>query len=98
MAYNIEFSEDAERHLSLLTARDRAILLGAIEEQLTHQPTEATRRRKLLRANPLARWELRVGDHRVFYNVDEAGELVTLIAIGVKVHNVLHIEGKEYQL
>ncbi len=98
MAYTIEFSEDAKRQFGLLTARTRAILLDAIEKQLTHQPTVATRHRKLLRVNPLADWELRVGEYRVFYDVDEEQVLVLLIAIGVKVHNVLWIEGKEYQL
>src|SRR5437879_713490 len=89
VAFNIESSEDAERHLSLLSARDRATLIDAIEEQLTQQPTTATRHRKLLRANPLCAWELRVGDFRVFYNVDEEQELVILVAIGAKLHNVL---------
>lgn len=47
MAYEIEFSEDAERHLHALSARDRRTLLDRVEEQLTHQPTEPTRHRKL---------------------------------------------------
>lgn len=98
MAYNIDFSEDAERHLSRLRARDRRILIDAIEIQLTHQPTVGTRHRKRLRESPLASWQLSVGDFRVLYNVDEELVLVLIIAIGVKVHNRLLIEGKEYHL
>ena len=98
MAYTIEFTEDATRHLDLLTTRERAILLDAIEEQLAHQPTEPARNRKLLRENPLADWELRVGKYRVFYTVEEDKVLVLIIAIGVKEHNMLLIEGKEYKL
>ena len=98
MSYSIEFSEDAERHLSLLRARDRPIVLDAIEEQLTHHPTVAIRNRKLLRENPLASWELRVEDLRVFYNVDDERRVVIVVAIGRKVHNVLTIEGKAYSL
>ncbi len=98
MAHAIEFSEDAERHLSQFTARQRRHLLDEIEEQLGQQPEKPTRRRKLLRPTPLATWELRVGNFRVFYNVESAKRMVVVIAIGVKDHNVLHIDGKEYQL
>jgi mRNA-degrading endonuclease RelE of RelBE toxin-antitoxin system len=98
MAHKIEFSEDAEGHLKKLTARERGIVLDAIDDQLTHQPREPTRNRKLLRENPLASWELRVGDWRVFYNVDEAEELVIVVAVGFKKHNTLFIEGKEFNL
>lgn len=98
MAHEIDFSEDAERHLDRLTARERGILLDAIDEQLIHQPTQQTRRRKRLRPNPLATWELRVGDFRVFYNVEEERNTIVIIAVGIKEHNVLRIEGQEYQL
>ena len=98
MAYSIDFSEDAERHLSLMTARDRGIVLDAIDRQLAHEPTVPTRHRKLLRQNPLASWELRVGQFRVFYNVEDDRAAVVIVAIGVKVHNVLSIDGKSYQL
>ncbi len=98
MPYKIEFTLEAKRHLDALTARDRAILLDAIEEQLAHQPTVATRNRKPLRSSPLADWELRVGQYRVFYAVREEQVLVLIIAIGVKEHNRLVIEGKEYKL
>jgi hypothetical protein len=53
MAYKIEFTLEAKRHLDAFTARDRAILLDAIEEQQAHQPTVATRNRKPLRSNLL---------------------------------------------
>jgi mRNA-degrading endonuclease RelE of RelBE toxin-antitoxin system len=98
MAYEIEFGEDAERHLRGLSARDRVAILDAVEEQLVHEPAVATRRRKLLRENPLAAWELRVGEYRVFYNVDGEGLIVVVIAIGVKRHNALFIDDKEFFL
>jgi mRNA-degrading endonuclease RelE of RelBE toxin-antitoxin system len=98
MAYQIRFSRDAERQLGELSARDRGILLEAIEEQLMHQPELATRHRKLLRENPLANWELRVGEYRVFYRVVSGQDMVLIIAIGTKSHNSLWIEGKETRL
>lgn len=97
MTYQIEFSVDAERHLKAFTAHDRSTLLDKIDEQLSHEPNVPTRRRKLLRANPLATWELRVGNFRVFYEVGD-DQIVIIIAIGQKQHNKLIIDGKEYQL
>ncbi|HEX8199417.1 MAG TPA: type II toxin-antitoxin system RelE/ParE family toxin [Isosphaeraceae bacterium] len=98
MAFEIEFSEDAERHIRAMIARDRAIVLDAIEQQLTHEPDVATRHRKHLRPNPLADWELRVGDYRVFYSLEMDRGAVLVLAIGTKIHNTLTIEGKEYPL
>ena len=69
MTFEIEFSEDSERQLAELTSRDRRTLLDSIETLLTHEPTTPTKHRKLLRPNPVAAWELRVGDFRVFYNI-----------------------------
>jgi hypothetical protein len=41
---------------------------------------------------------VRAGSSRVFYDVDEANQLVVLKAVGWKEHNKLFIRGKEYQL
>ena len=98
MAYGVEFSQDAERHLRRFTVREQGILIDAVDELLTYQPASAMRRRKLLRANPLATWELRVREFRLFYNVDEQEAQVTVIAIGRKVHNILYIEDQEFEL
>lgn len=94
MAYVIEFSEDAERHLANLSARDRGTVLDAIETNLSHEPTTPTKHRKLLRPNPVASWELRVGEFRVFYNVQQEHILVIVVAVGRKEHNQLTIDGK----
>jgi mRNA-degrading endonuclease RelE of RelBE toxin-antitoxin system len=96
--FEIRFSEDAERHLKQFPARDRRILLAAIEEQLTHQPIVPTRNRKQLRPNPLAAWELRVQEFRVLYNVEEEVVTVLVVAIAVKEGNKFIIEGEEYPL
>ena len=94
MTYAIEFSEDAERQLISLSARDRNTVLDAIEIQLSHEPTVPTKNRKLLRENPIGAWELRVGDFRVFYNVEAERILVIVVAVGQKTHNQLTIDGK----
>ena len=46
--YEIEFADAAIEHLRALTARQRATVVDAIEEQLSHEPLVETRNRKLL--------------------------------------------------
>lgn len=95
MPYRIEYSPDAEEHLRALTVREQAIVLDTADKQLRHQPTRKTRNRKPMRPNPVAPWELRVGNLRVYYDVEEQPEPVVYIrAVGVKERNRVRI-GKE---
>jgi len=95
MAYRIEFGRIPTRHLDEFTARERSVILKAIEKQLTYQPNIRTRHRKRLRPNPLAKWQLSVGAVRVFYDVAEPRKEVLILAIGRKYGNRLFISGKE---
>jgi hypothetical protein len=64
------------------------MVLDAVDEQLVHQPTVETRNRKPMRPNPLAPWELRIGNLGVYYDVEEEPEPVVFIrAVGVKQRN-----------
>jgi mRNA-degrading endonuclease RelE of RelBE toxin-antitoxin system len=66
-----------------------------VDKQLIHQPNVETRNRKPMRPNPLAPWELRIGNLRVYYDVEEDPEPVVYIrAVGVKERNRVRI-GKE---
>jgi mRNA-degrading endonuclease RelE of RelBE toxin-antitoxin system len=108
MPYQIEFAESVRGQLAALAANERALLLEAIEERLTHEPLVETRNRKLLRPNPVAPWELRVEDLRVFYEVEEVEQseseqpdvagVVYVLAVGKKEGNVLWIGGKRVEL
>ena len=52
-----------------------------------------------MRPNPIAPWELRIGNLRVYYDVEDAPEkLVTVLAVGIKDHNRVLIDGKEIEL
>ena len=48
--------------------------------------------------NDLSIWEMRVGEFRVFYDVDEERQEVLIKAVGWKKHNKLFIRGKEHEL
>lgn len=96
MAYRIEYSPAAETHLRDLTARQRSLVLAETARQLTHEPTAETRNRKPMRPNPLARWALRVGVLRVYYEVIEGPvPLVLVKAVGEKQGNKVFIRGQE---
>ncbi len=103
MEYGIRYTVTALEHLRDLSARDRTTLVDAVDDQLRHQPDVPTRRRKRMRNNPVAPWELRVGDYRVFYDVvleaEEAGKPeVVVLAIGLKIRNRVWIGGEEHEL
>ena len=99
MPYEIAFAESVQAHFETLTARERATVLATIGRQLLHEPLKETRHRKLLRPNPVAPWELRIGELRVFYEVvGEKSGIVRILAVGRKVRNTLTIGGKEIPL
>jgi len=93
--YRIDYSPDAEDHMRVLTARQEAIVLDAVDNQLMYQPMVETKNRKPMRPNPVAPWELRIGNLRVYYDVEEDPEpLVYIRAVGVKEGNRVRI-GRE---
>jgi len=85
--FTIEYAEGVAGDLAAMRPFDRSQLLDHIEEQLTHQPTTETRNKKILigltppwdHEPPV--WELRVGQYRVFYDVDEAERRVAVCAV-----------------
>lgn len=87
--------------MRVLTARERAIVLDGVDRLLAHQADVPTRNRKPLRANWLAPWELRLGDLRVFYDIDYAvvaEPRVLVRAVGKKVRNEFFIAGERVDL
>jgi mRNA-degrading endonuclease RelE of RelBE toxin-antitoxin system len=95
LPYRIEYSPEAESHLRGLTARQRSLVLDAVEEQLAHEPTVETKNRKPMRPNPVAPWELRIDLLRVYYDVEvEPKQIVKIRAVGIKQRNRVRIGGE----
>ena len=94
MTFKITITEDAEKQLRSLPARDQRILEAAIQSRLEHEPTKRTKAIKRLRPNLFADFELRAGDLRALYNVVE-GEIVILL-VGHKAGDKLIVEGEEF--
>jgi mRNA-degrading endonuclease RelE of RelBE toxin-antitoxin system len=99
VAYQIEYSPYAVEQLRLLETRDQRTVLDKVDEQLAHEPLTETKNRKPMRPNPLAPWELRVGQVRVYHEAKEEPEpIVRVLAVGIKDRNVARIGGEEIEL
>jgi len=99
LTYKIEYSPAAEEHSRALTARQRTTVFDSVDRQLAHEPNVETRNRKPMRPNPIAPWELRIGNLRVYYDIEEPPERrVTVVAGGGKLRNRVIIGGEEVEL
>lgn len=99
MPYRVEYSPDAEEHLRALSARQQRTIFDMVDRQLVHRPNVETRNRKPMRPNPVAPWELRIGNLRVYYDVGEDPEPVVFIrAVGIKERNQVRIGSEVIRL
>ena len=91
MAYSIRYTEDALDDLSPLTRSWTARILDTVDRKLRDHPATPSRaRREIDLAPPELEgavqpfWELRIEDFRVFYNVDEDAQEVTVWGVRYK--------------
>ena len=97
MKFHIEIKPGAEQDLEYYSPYVQRVIVKTILAQLKIDADIQTKRRKQLRPNPIAPWELRIGDYRVFYEIEKK-QNVNILAIGHKEHNTLLIRGKEVEL
>jgi mRNA-degrading endonuclease RelE of RelBE toxin-antitoxin system len=98
MSYPIRFTPTAGAQFRALRKYDQVRIRDAMVRQLTDKPDEETRHKKRIDSDLLSTHELRVGDFRVFYDIDVDKMEVVIEAIGIKRHNRLFIEGEEVEL
>ena len=87
MAYEVRLTDSATEELRAIRVFDRRWIVDEIKRQLRDEPTVSTRNRKCLHVAvpefehvpPV--WELRVGDYRVFYDVEEPSQTVYVRAV-----------------
>jgi mRNA-degrading endonuclease RelE of RelBE toxin-antitoxin system len=80
MPYEIRYSDEAIEQLKKLRVFDRTAILDQIEQVLSVNPTVVSKARvKRLREPAPAQFRLRVGEFRVFYDVEDAAVLVIQI-------------------
>jgi mRNA interferase RelE/StbE len=94
MAFRIELVDGAKADLRRLRGVDRAKVLDRIEKHLTDQPTAQSRSRiKQLRAGTYPPYRLRVDDIRVYYDVNDAKQLVVVLGIVPKGESAAWLAG-----
>lgn len=93
--YSIEYTKEAVKDLKCFKRNEQQQIVDGINVQLRYQPTVETRNRKQMRSNSMAEWELRLGEFRVLYNVDEEVLIVEIQRIGEKQGNAFFFRGKE---
>jgi len=94
MAFRIELVDDAKAALRRMRAVDRAKILDRIERHLKAEPTAQSRSRiKRLRAGTYPPYRLRVDDIRVYYDVNEATQLVVVLGIVPKSESAVWLAG-----
>lgn len=96
--FTIEFTENAKQDLKWFRKAEQKTILTGIYASLSHEPTQPTRNRKPLRPNAIATWELRIGNFRVLYTVDQIIQIVSVERIGQKSGNKILFQGQEDSL
>jgi mRNA-degrading endonuclease RelE of RelBE toxin-antitoxin system len=96
MPYRITITREAKTQLLGFAVRDQRVIGEGIAARLQDQPNVASNAIKPLRPNPFAGYELRLGDLRVLYQIDEENSEIVIVAVGRKVGNKLIVEGEEF--
>ncbi len=96
MDYRVSLTESAKEDIAHFEASYQRIIVAGIMSHLRVDAEVSTRRRKQLRRNPVAPWELRIERFRIFYSAE--GTQVKVVAVGHKEHNGLFIRGKRLDL
>jgi len=98
--FKLIYAPQVKQHLGAIERQHYALIRREIEARLPFEPEVETRNRKPLK-RPVqsgAEWELRFGpgnQFRVFYEVDRAAGVVSVLAIGIKERGRLDIGGEE---
>jgi len=92
MPYEIRYSNEAVEQLKKLRVFDRTAILDQVGQILTVDPTVVSKSRiKRLREPAPTQYRLRVGEFRVFYDVEE--EAVLIIQVLSKQDSIEYLGG-----
>ncbi len=96
--YKIEFTDAALADLKWFKKHEQNEIVDGIEVNLRYEPAVETRNRSPLRPNQTAEWKLRLGNFRVYYDVNTVVRIVSMEAIGLKVGNLVLFRGRARDL
>jgi len=82
LAFQISYASAANSDLKSFRNFDRTLIRSAIEKHLVHAPTLTSKSRIKRMVEPFwSQYRLRVGEFRVYYDVDGENSVVTVIRI-----------------
>ncbi len=96
MPLHINLTPNAADDLDHFDAYEQRSIMAAVHTYLVHDAHIPTKRRKQLEPNPIASWELKKDNYRIFYDIID--NMVDILAIGYKDHNDLFIRGKRVSI
>ena len=82
--FDIKFIQHAIEDLQAFAKSEQKWIVSTLESQLVMDAAEETADRKRLHPNGPAEWEIRLGQVRVFYDVDIENGTVKIAAVGKK--------------
>ena len=80
--FDIKFTEGAIQDLRAFPLAKQKWIVTALELKLEWDAVNESQDRKRLRPQPAAEWAMRLGEVRVFYDVDVANRVVKVEALG----------------
>src|SRR5579862_7132775 len=93
MEYEVVIAESARKDFAKLDARWRAILKDSMRQFLSHEPKKESKSRiKQLKGMREPKYRLRVGDMRVFYDVNDELRRVEVLGFALKPDAKLWLE------
>src|SRR5437667_11824189 len=91
----IEYTQQATEDLDALRHFDQKKIIDGIDRHLQYDPTKTSRSRIKLMNQPFwSQYRLRVDDYRVYYDVDEPNQLVTILRVVEKGQAMTPAEGE----
>jgi mRNA-degrading endonuclease RelE of RelBE toxin-antitoxin system len=97
MENRILLTQSAKADIAYFQVREQRIIASNIYTYLSVDADVPSRKKKQLRPNPIAQWELRIDKFRVFFSI-EKGNIVKVVAVGYKEHKELFIRGNKVEL
>ena len=96
MTFQINLTPNAADDLNYFDAYEQRSIMAAVHTFLLRDAHIPTKRRKQLESNPIASWELKKDNYRIFYDIID--DTVDILAIGHKDHNDLLIRGRKVRI
>ncbi len=92
--YEIIYTQASLADLKWFKKHEQVQIIDAINTHLKYQPDRETRNLKRMKSNLYAQWELRIGNFRILYNIEQEVQIVEIQRLGEKQGNQFFFRGQ----